>query len=479
MLNLYQMTNDSMLKETGAEESVTHDASPERARFTDASSPLTGDATELFVAHLRAAAKPVQEWRCGLEWELIGYTADTLDRLDANQVASVLRRCALDEADAVREGELIIEVEVGRYGGRLTVVPGGQLEFSSLPQASLARMERDATDFLARLHAVAVERGILFLAAGFDPVRTLDAQHWYPKRRYAAMRPALERAGTGGLDMMTRTAAVQTNLDFDSAKDLARKFTLASRLAPIVTAMFANSPFEAGRVSGYKSTRAAVWLATDAARTGVFESALDGDFTLERFVAEMLDVPLLFVRRGDDYDARVAGMSFREYLDGGARSFDVKPRFADWLDHLSTVFTDARLRPHLETRSADSVNLPLTIAAQSLWRGLLYDSTTLDAALRLAPRLTMNETRELATQVARDGLAARVNGVSVLALAQDVVRLAAEGLRRVAPDEEGLLNPLCELILEDEMSPADVLLKNWGGRWNKDIRRVAEHLRCA
>jgi glutamate--cysteine ligase len=292
------------------------------------------------------------------------------------------------------------------------------------------------------------------------------------------MRPFLERAGTGGADMMTRTAAVQCNLDFANEGDLARKFTLASRLAPIVNAIFANSPFAAGQVSGYKSTRAAVWLKTDGSRTVTFPSTLEEEFSLERFVQDALRVPLVFVRREGSYDARVAGMSFGEYLDGGARRVNLEPCFQDWLDHLSTIFTDARLRPHLELRSADANDVPLTIATQALWRGLLYDADALDAALLIAPRLIVEDMCELSERIARDGLRAEFRGVDVLATAQEIVRLAADGLRRTFPEELRFLDPVQELILEDGMSPADVLLKNWAGTWGRRMEPVIKYL-CA
>ena len=109
---------------------------------------------------------------------------------------------------------------------------------------------------------------LVFLAVGFDPLRTLDEQRWFPKPRYEVMRPYLASRGARAWDMMTRTCSVQTNLDYGSPEDLCKKFLVGNRLAPIVTAIFANSPFEDGRPSGYKSTRAAAWLDTDPDRAG-------------------------------------------------------------------------------------------------------------------------------------------------------------------------------------------------------------------
>ncbi|HVF28417.1 MAG TPA: glutamate-cysteine ligase family protein, partial [Pyrinomonadaceae bacterium] len=214
------------------------------------------DSRPLFVEYVRRGAKPIAEWRCGVELELFGYDARTLTRLDAAQVQIVLTGFAASPDDLTFEGATIIESSAGR-AGRVTIEPGGQVEFSGAPQQTLFDVERDVKFFISRLGEIAVENDFIFLAAGFDPLRTIDQQHWFPKMRYAVMRPYLARRGARAWDMMCRTAAIQVSLDYGSEEDLAKKFVLGNRLAPIITAMFANSPFADGKLSGYKSMRAA------------------------------------------------------------------------------------------------------------------------------------------------------------------------------------------------------------------------------
>jgi glutamate--cysteine ligase len=314
--------------------------------------------------------------------------------------------------------------------------------------------------------------------AGFDPLRTLAEQRWFPKPRYEVMRPYLASRGRRAWDMMSRTCSVQTSLDYGSRADLCKKFLAGSRLAPIVTAIFANSPFEDGRPSGYKSTRAAAWLDTDPDRCGLAPAALSDDFGPEDYVAYALGVPMIFTQRGGRYLGDVTGVRFREFLAGGRGA--VTPLFGDWADHLTTIFTDARLKQLVELRSADAGDLEMALALQALWKGLLYDADSLDAALRLAPRhddaagaLLLRE------RVAREGLAAHVAGVDVLGLARELVGLAVEGLKRVAPDETGFLDVLVERVVKEGVCPADILLRNWEGSWHGSMERVFEHLRVA
>jgi glutamate--cysteine ligase len=439
--------------------------------------PVSIASTRLLVENLRRGAKPAAEWMCGVEFELFGYdTRRNYERIDAAQVQRVLAGFAPSSNDLFYEDGLLIEVNAGQMN-RLTVEPGGQIEFSGAPQRKLRDVEREISRYLSRLHEIAEGHGLAFLAVGFDPLRTLDEQRWYPKARYRVMRPYLASRGRRAWDMMARTCAVQCNLDYGSDEDMAKKFLLGNRLAPIVTAIFANSPFEQGRPSGYKSTRAAAWLQTDADRTNLSPPALTDDFTPEAFVRYALDVPMIFAQRDGRYTDAPTGMKFGDFLARGCRS--IQPVFGDWADHLTTIFTDARLKQHIELRSADCGSLEMALALQALWKGLLYDAATLDEALRLAPRLNHADALTLREAVARDGLAAKHAGVHVLALAREIVRLAANGLKTVAPDEVSYLDILRQQVIEDGVSPSDVLLRNWHGSWRGSISCVVESLRIA
>ncbi len=71
-----------------------------------------------------------------------------------------------------------------------------------------------------------------------------------PKERYNVMTRYMPTVGRRGLDMMFRTATIQTNLDFASEADMVKKLRVSLALQPIATAMFASSPFTEGRPNG-------------------------------------------------------------------------------------------------------------------------------------------------------------------------------------------------------------------------------------
>ena len=447
-----------------AQRSTQHEGFP---LLTD---PLTRESVPLFVENLLRGEKPREDWMCGVEFELFGYDrARSHARIDAAQVQDVLAGFAPSSRDLVYEGGTVIEANDGHMN-RLTVEPGG-------PHRRLSEVERELRRYLARLREVAASNRLAFVAVGFDPLRTIEEQRWFPKMRYEVMRPYLASRGARAWDMMCRTCAAQTNLDYGAPEDLAKKFLVGNRLAPVVTAIFANSPFENGRPSGYKSTRAAAWLETDSDRTGAAPPSLRDDFAPEQYVAYALDVPMIFAQRGGRYIGAVAGLRFSDFLERGHAG--VTPVFGDWADHLTTIFTDARLKQHVELRGADANGLEMTLALQALWKGLMYDSAALDEALRLAPRLKAADARHLRERVAREGLEARHAGVDVLRLAREVVALAAEGLKRVAPEEVSYLDVLRERVIEEGLCPADILLRNWEGSWHGSIERALENLRVA
>ena len=85
-------------------------------------------------------------------------------------------------------------------------------------------------------------------------------------------------------------------------------------LAPIVTALFANSPLTAGRPNGFQSFRGHIWTQTDPARTGFPEAA--DRFSYARWVDYLLDVPMMFTHVDGEWQ-HAGGRSFRDWMTHG------------------------------------------------------------------------------------------------------------------------------------------------------------------
>jgi glutamate--cysteine ligase len=284
--------------------------------------------------------------------------------------------------------------------------------------------------------------------------------------------------GTLGLDMMTRTCTVQVNLDYASEQDMLRKLRVSLLLQPLATALFANSPFTEGQPNGYQSYRAQVWTDTDNQRSGIPRVMFEPGFGFERYAEWLVnEVPMYFVYRDGRY-IDVAGASFRDFMAG--RLHNVAGAIAtvgDFADHVTTVFTDVRIKRFLEMRGADAGRADMMVAQSAFWVGLLYDDAALSAAEALVREVSWEDAIALRAAVPREGLAASWRGGNLRDLARDAIGIAASGLRARArldgngQDESVHLDPLVA-IAAGEPNQAEHWLARFSQAWQGDVRRI-------
>jgi glutamate--cysteine ligase len=277
---------------------------------------------------------------------------------------------------------------------------------------------------------------------------------WMPKTRYRVMRETLPRHGSLATNMMLMTATGQVSLDWADEADCVKKAVVAARLAPLLVALYANSPIAEGRPTGFQSFRSHVWTDVDPARCGFIPAMFDNSFSYDAYVQWALDVPLLFLRRRGEY--LKPELTFRQLLE---RGYQGEPATrGDWNDHLTALFPEVRLKKVVEIRSADGVGPELTGALLALWRGILYQRDALFEAARLLPPVSYTEHLELMEAARRDGLRAKWQRISVGGAAGELVAIAARGLERLDPADAPLLHPLVELAASGR-SPAHRVLE--------------------
>ena len=312
------------------------------------------ESRDALVAWLEAGCKPGGPFRIGTEHEKIPfYRADRSpvpyggDRGIRALLEGMQKTLGWDRIED--DGNLI-----GLYdpngGGAISLEPGGQFELSGAPLDDAHLTAEELDRHLAVCRVVGEPLGIGFLTLGMSPKWSLAETPVMPKHRYAIMARYMPKVGTRGLDMMFRTATVQANLDFMSERDMVAKMRVGLALQPVITALFANSPFTDGKLNGLLSARSEIWRHTDPARTGMLAFAFEPGMGFERYVDYALDVPLYFLKRGDHYQD-VAGASFRDLLAGRLRQAPgERATIADWANHLSSIFPEVRLKRYLEMR---------------------------------------------------------------------------------------------------------------------------------
>ncbi len=411
------------------------------------------------------AIKPAHQHRIGAEAEKFGVDALTgaaLPYEGERSVLSVLQ--ALVERhgwhpEAETAGGPLIAL--ARAGASVTLEPGGQLELSGAPLDNVHLICTEMSGHLAELRDISEELGIVWLGVGFHPFARQADLSWVPKGRYKIMREYLPRQGAYGLDMMRRTATVQANFDYPSEEGALRALRVSLRLSPVVTAMFASSPFYEGTLWGGKSYRAKVWLDVDPTRQGLVPGVLANGRRFVDYVEWALDAPMFVVKRGKEvHDA--TSITFRRFMEEGA--FGTHATMSDWETHLNTMFPEVRLKRTLEVRGADSQSASLSCALAALWTGIFYDARALDEADALSESFTHDELVALRREVPMHALQATFRGKPLAELAQKVTAIGMAGLERRArlnrngKDERAHLERLADLVNRGKC-PADILLE--------------------
>lgn len=272
----------------------------------------------------------------------------------------------------------------------LTVEPGGQLELSSPPTASLMECVGTVSADLDAVRAKLAEDGLALLGLGHEPWHT--PRRFLRQPRYDAMESCLDRTGVAGRHMMCASASVQVCVDAGHEEPgplgHGRRWWLAHQLGPVLVAAFANSPLVAGRPTGWLSTRQLLWMEIDPGRAGA--PPLDAE-PRAAWARHVLDAPVMCVRRDDGPWEVPEGLTFREWVRGGRTP---RPPTREDLDyHLTTLFPPVRPRGHLELRMIDAQPgddgwiVPLAVTA-----ALFDDPEAAESAYRTVKRLTERAT---------------------------------------------------------------------------------------
>jgi glutamate--cysteine ligase len=427
-------------------------------------------------AYFHDAGKPREKWRVGTEYEKVGIYRDTgqaIPYFGKRGVAFILQelieRFGWDAEE--QDGNIIA---LSRDKAQITLEPGGQIELSGEPCDSIHCTYAEFNQHIRELLEVAEPLGIIFLGLGMQPVSRLDEIEWVPKKRYRIMAPYMLKVGTLGQRMMKQTATVQANIDYSDERDAMAKFRTGMALAPILIAMFANSPICDGEINGYRSFREHIWTDTDRNRSGLLKFAFASEASFAHYVEYALDVPMYFIIRNKNY-IDMTHMTFRQFLQYGHNG--ERATIEDWGDHLTTLFPETRIKRYIEIRSVDSQPPDLMPALSALVKGAFYDSDCLEAAWDLVKGWSWDERMQAYLDAHRDALATRVRRYALLDLARELCEIAWEGLRRqnqvnaVGEDETIYLKPLKDLLAQGKC-PADLLLEKWEGELRHDIKRL-------
>lgn len=425
---------------------------------------------EDLIRYFHEGSKPSGGLRIGGEYELFGVHARSgvaVPYEGEGGIQFILNRLLKNPRWAPLCEEEHLICLLGKDASNVTLEPGAQIELSGAPRSTLLELSEELKGYIRELHSVSGDLGIDFIGIGMHPVSRQEDIPFVTKCRYDIMAPYLKQRGLLSHHMMKETATVQVNLDYTDEADAMDKLRTAMGITSLVSAMFANSPLSGGRPNGFMTRREYVWMHTDPDRCGLLSFVLREDTCFEDYLRYALKVPMMFVVREGRW-VPMNGIPFGDFLEKGA--LGLQATMEDWRLHLSTLFPEVRLKHYIEVRGVDAQAPDMVLSVPALWKGILYDKQARKSAWDMVRAWSFDERLSLHEEVCRMGLRASIRGKIILGMAQDLVRTAREGLRRQKEDLR-FLEPLEEMILQKEQTPAGALLEKWE-LWHHDVQKL-------
>ena len=314
-------------------------------------------------------------------------------------------------------------IGLSHSGKSISLEPGNQIELAGDKLKSIHEVCFEGNLFQNQLNDVCEKVGLESIAIGYDPYTKLNKAPNNPKVRYKIMTKEMPKGGKLSLNMMYQTAGTQINLDYLSENDFIKKFKLAASLTPLSIGIFANSPVKEKKLSRYLSYRSKVWQSTS--RGGLPKIFLE-NLDFEKYADFILNKPLLFINNGKKVIAG-KGKTFQDYMMGNIRDIkNQKPKKKDLEVHLSTIFTELRLKKYIEIRSLDACEWDCHCAGPAFFTGLIYSS--LEESLDIIKKWKTNDILNAYIEAPKKGLKTEINNKSIRYWGNVFLKLSKKGL---------------------------------------------------
>jgi len=375
------------------------------------------------IEHFENGCKKENQLKIGVEHEKFFFENQSENRINFPTVQKIFNYLTKFGWKPIKERENTISLL--RADQTITLEPGNQIELSGGKLDSLHLSCEESYKYLAELKEACNHLNLKMMSVSFDPISKLKNIPRTPKERYKIMTRTMPKKGKLSLEMMYQTTGTQINLDYISENDFKKKFKLIANLVPLSIAIFANSPFKEGKMNGYLSYRSRVWH--DTARGGLPKIYLEGmDF--EKYADMVIKAPLLFLFKNNKH-LSVSNKTFKDFMEGKIKKINnSKATLDDLKNHLSTIFTEVRLKQYLEIRSLDTCEWNCHCAGPAFYLGLLYEN--LEASLDVIKNWKTNEVLNAYKEAPKKGLNTLINSKSLLEWGKIFLKLSEEGLRR-------------------------------------------------
>jgi len=408
------------------------------------------------VDYFNNGCKKEKHLKIGVEHEKFFFENKSNNRINFSTVLKIFDYLTKFGWKPIKEEQDIVSLSRGDQ--KITLEPGNQIELSGARLDNIHLTCDESYKFLEELKEVCNHLNLKMMSISFDPNSKLQDVSQTPKKRYKIMTEEMPKKGKLSLEMMYQTTGTQINLDYISESDFSKKFKLISHLVPLSIAIFANSPFKESKANGYLSYRSRVWQET--ARGGLPKSYLE-EMNFEKYTDMVINTPLLFIVKNNRH-LRVNNKTFKDFIDGKINN--LKPTYDDLKNHLSTIFTEVRLKQYLEIRSLDTCEWNCHCAGPAFYVGLMYGRV--DASLEIIKNWKIDEVLNAYREAPKKGLNTLINGKNLLEWGKMFLKLSEEGLRqRSFENKKGLDETIflknIRKILLDNKTKAELALEKF------------------
>ena len=420
---------------------------------------------ENIIEYFKSGIKDEKDFKIGIEHEKFLFNSKNNRRIDYPKVREMFS--ALNEFGWSPNKEKENIVGLTKEGKNITLEPGNQIELSGEKLNNIHEACAESHDYLFELRQVTKKLGINIVSTGFDPISKLDEIPNNPKERYKLMTKDMPLGGKLSLDMMYRTCGTQLNIDYSSEEDFFKKFKIVNSIVPISIALFANSSIVERKKSNYLSYRSKVWQNTSR---GGLPKLFFENLNFEKYADFVINFPILFLQEKQNY---ISGKKyiFKDFMEGKISEISNRlPNESDLSMHLSTIFTENRLKKYIELRSMDTCGWDCLCAGPAFFIGMLYGN--LDNVYDIISSWDKDKIINAYLDAPKKGFNTQLMGKDLLYWSSILLKTSREGLdsrdilNKSAKNETLFLNHL-QKVVDNKTTNADHMISKFSK--NEDL----------
>ena len=414
---------------------------------------------EQIINYFKSGIKDKKNFKIGIEHEKFLFDVNNNTRIDYVKIRKMFSALSEFGWKPVFEKENVVALK--KDGKNITLEPGNQIELSGDILNNIHEACAESQDYLFEIRQVTKKLNIKIVSAGFDPISKITDIPNNPKQRYKLMTKDMPLDGEHSLDMMYRTCGTQLNVDFNSEKDFTKKFKVLNSIVPISIALFANSSIVEKKNSGYLSFRSKVWQNTSR---GGLPSIFFENLNFEKYADFTMDFKILFIEHEGKY---ISGKKykFKDFMEGKIEEIDNRlPTEKDLATHLSTIFTENRLKKYIELRSMDACGWDCLCSGPAFNVGMIYGN--LDETYEIIKNWNKNKIINAYIEAPKKGFNTQLMGKDLLYWTKQLLNISHKGLQnrdilnKNGKNETIFLNHLNKIV-ENKKTSADHMINKF------------------